>query len=134
MSVEQMLFHAEQLAGREQSFYHGGITELTKVEESPRPENGSLFLCIRTKSRPRPPHESVRHSTYELLGPNSNETVAPGHVISAFHNTKLQSLFEATRMKAWPHQCGGGNYMDIGNGILEDFALCGGTCSHDREM
>ena len=130
MLLEQMLIHAGNLDGGN-SFYHGGIKDRTEVETFPHCQKGNLCLWIPAKDNKRPLHISFRHSTYELLGPNSNETVAPGHVISAFHNTKLQSLFEATRMEAWPHQCGGGNYMDIGNGILEDFALCGGTCSHD---
>ena len=129
MSLEQMLLRVCKLDG-DKSFYHGGIPALTEVDKYPQCQAGKLFRYIPAKENVVPLHISSRHSTYELLGCSSNKEVGPGHVICGFHKTKLSSLFQATRMEAWPHQCGGGSYLDVGNGILVDFALCGGTCSH----
>ena len=122
MSLEQMLFRVCKLDG-DKSFNHGGIPALTEVDKYPQCQAGKLFRYIPAKENVVPLHISSRHSTYELLGPNSNEQVGAGHVICGFHETKLSSLFQATRMEAWPSQCGGGSYLDVGNGILVDFFM-----------
>ena len=122
LSVWERLYHVEQL-DRNALSYHGGCTELTKVGMSPPFLHGRDFAFVQLKTRQRPLHVSDRDSTYELLGKNANQQVPPGTLVTGFHISELNSLFQTTREQAWPEQCGGGNYMDVGRGILVDFSL-----------
>ena len=91
-------------------------------------------MYVPAKKPQRPLHVSARCCTYELTGPNSNEEVEPGKLVSGFHRTTWGSLFRTTREAAWPWQCGGGTYLDVGNGLLADFAFYGGTHSHCKKV
>ena len=103
------------------------------METSPQFSAGKLFMYVPAKTPRRPFHASHRHCTYELFGRNSNQEVGPGQLVSGFHRTKFDSLFRTTREDAWPDQCGGGTYLDVGNGILADFAFYGGTHTHCKK-
>ena len=53
--------------------------------------------------------------------------------VCGFHDTTTGSLFQATALQAWPEQNNGRATIDVGNGIANDWKLCGGTGTHDRK-
>ena len=105
---------------------------MTREDEIPTFERGSSYLFIPARDQSGPTWQSDRYSTYEFEGERQTRDIKSGVKVCAFHKTRIESLFEATTLEAYDSQNNGQRTIRVGNGILKDWELRGGTGTHDH--
>ena len=91
---------------------------------------GAQYLSIEI-AHACAPRAGERSSYYQFGGPGAiPEEASSIQCVVGFHVTDVNSLFGPRLAQAWPELNGGIPYVYIGNGILVDKCMRGGTCGH----